>query len=282
MKSSIGSLAARRTALLLTLCAAAATATAGAASADDAAWTFSTGVDYSQGDYDSGQGTDIFIVPFSASYDAARWRLGITVPYVGVSGAPGVVPGSASAIGGGPLSALTNPLLGPTGPSGAALVAPAIDEQGLGDATAELGFTSYVGDNGARVSVLGAARLPTGDEERSLGAGETVVSLAVGAAHPLGDVAALYGAVGYSAATESGEGGIFTNVGVEGRWSEAILIGIGADWSQSRIANAPERTQVTFYSGFDVSSNARVVAYVLAGLSESAPDAGGGLRLTFH
>lgn len=280
MHSLVGKIAGRRTALLLTLCAA---SVATAAAAEENTWTFSAGFDYSQGDYGSGQDTDIVSVPFSASYGGSRWRVGVTVPYVSVEGAPGVVPGSTGAIGGGgPLSSITNPLLGPTGPSGAALLAPPIDEEGLGDATLELGFTPYVAGNGARVSLLGAARLPTGDEERSLGAGETVLSLAAGGAHPLGERASIYGAVGYSNATESGDDGVFLSAGAEGRVGGRMLIGMSADWSEARLSNAPERTQVTLYSAFDVTENARLAGYVLAGLSESAPDTGIGVRLILH
>jgi hypothetical protein len=279
MRSHIQNISARRAALLFALSAA----SAGAASAEEKSWTFSMGVDYSQGDYGTGQDTTIVSAPFSASYGATRWRVGITVPYVSVDGEPGVVPGSTGAIGGGgPLSAVTNPLIGPTGPSGAAIIAPPIQERGLGDSTVELSVTPYIGENGARVALLGAARLPTGEEERSLGAGETVLSLAAGFAYPLVASASLYGAVGYSNATESGDDGVFANAGVEGRIRDAVLVGVSADWSQARIANAPERTQVTLYSAFDINPNARLAAYVLAGLSESAPDTGVGVRLSVH
>jgi hypothetical protein len=273
--------AARRAAFLLTLCAAAASA--GVASAEERSWTFSAGLDYSQGDYGSGQDTTIVSVPFSASYGAARWRVGVTVPYVSVEGAPGVVPGSTGAIGsGGALSSVTNPLLGPTGPSGATILAPEIEEQGLGDTTIELGFTPFLADNGARVALLGAARLPTGDEERSLGAGEVVLSLAAGGAYPLGEAVSMYGALGYSNATDSGDDGVFANIGIEGRVRDGVVIGASADWSEASIANAPERTQVNAYSAFDLSENVRLAAYVVAGLSDSAPEAGAGLRVVLH
>jgi hypothetical protein len=271
--------AARRAAFLLTLCAAAS----GVASAEERSWTFSAGVDYSHGDYGSGQDTTIVSVPFSASYGASRWRVGVTVPYVSVEGAPGVVPGSTGAIGsGGALSSVTNPLLGPTGPTGAAVLAPEIKEQGLGDVTVELGVTPYIGENGARIAFLGAARLPTGDEERSLGAGETVLSLAAGGAYPLDEAVSMYGALGYSSATDSGDDGVFANIGVEGRVRDGMLMGLSADWAEASIANAPERTQVTLYSAFDLNENVRLAAYALAGLSDTAPDAGAGLRLVLH
>lgn len=280
MRSLLRNIAARRAALFLSVCAVTA---GGAASAEENSWTFSTGVDYSQGDYGSGQDTDIISVPFSASYGGSRWRLGVTAPYVSVEGAPGVVPGSTGAIGGGgPLTSVTNPLLGPTGPSGAPLLAPAISEQGLGDTTVELGVTPYAADNGARISILAAARLPTGDEERSLGAGETVLSLGAGGAYPLGEAASIYGAVGYTSAMESGDDGVFVNAGLEGRVHEAVLIGLSADWSEASVANAPERTQVTLYSAFDMSDNVRLAAYALGGLSDAAPDTGFGLRLVLH
>jgi hypothetical protein len=132
------------------------------------------------------------------------------------------------------------------------------------------------------VTLSGAARLPTGEQERSLGAGETIVSVAGGLAQPFNEDAAFYGALGYSYATESGEDGLFAGAGLEGRVGGSVLIGASAEWSQSRIANAPERTQATVYAGFDLSGNVRLAAYALAGLSDAAPDAGGGVRLTVH
>jgi hypothetical protein len=245
-------------------------------------WSFSGGADYSSGDYGTGQDTRILIAPFSVVFGSERWRVGATVTYVSVEGAPGVVPGATSAIGAGsPLSIVTNPLLG-GGIGSNPLVAPEIEEQGLGDTTLEVAFIPYVGDNGARISLSGAARLPTGDEERSLGAGETVLSFAAGASHPIGDRAGVYGAVGYSHAVESDDGGVFVSGGLEGRVSNGVVLGASAEWSEARVAGAPERTQATVYSAFTLSENVQLAAYVIAGLSDAAPDAGGGIRLTLR
>jgi hypothetical protein len=177
---------------------------------------------------------------------------------------------------------VTNPLLGAGGAQSNSIIAPEISEQGLGDTTLEVAFIPYIGDNGARISILGAARLPTGDEERSLGAGETILSGALGASHPLGARSGIYGAVGYSQAVDSGDGGLFLSGGLESRVSDAILLGASAEWSEASIADAPERTQATLYSSFALSENVQLAAYVVAGLSDTAPDAGGGLRITLR
>lgn len=262
---------------MLTLCAAAAPA-----AADEAGWSFSAGVDYTNGDYGSGQDTSIAIAPFSAVYGNDRWRAGLTVTYLAVEGAPGVVPGATGAIGsGGPLSSVTDPLFGGDVAQDPVL-APEIEEQGLGDTTLEVAFTPYVGESGTRVSLSGAARLPTGDEERSLGAGETVLSAGAGVAQPLGEGVALYGAVGYTHATESNDGGAFAGAGMEGRVADGVLLGAAAEWSEARVAGAPERTQATLYASFALTHDVRLAAYVLGGLSDSAPDAGGGIRLTLR
>lgn len=266
----------KRAALLLTLCTAAIAPAAHAES-----WSFSSGVDYSTGDYGTGQDTDIVIAPFTATFEGDRWRASATATYVSVEGAPGIVPGATSPIGAGsPLSGVTNPLGGGLGSSPA--LAPAISEQGLGDTTLEVAFIPYIGDDGARISVSGAARLPTGDEERSLGAGETVLSGAVGASHPLGDRAGIYGAVGYSQGLDSSEGGVFLSGGLEGRVTNAVLVGASAEWSEASVAGAPERTQATLYSSFALSERVQLAAYAVAGLSDAAPDAGGGLRITLR
>jgi hypothetical protein len=271
---------ARRAGLMLTLCAS---AIALPAPAQAEGWAFATGVDYTSGDYGTGQDTSILIAPFNVTFESERWRAGATVTYVSIEGAPGVVPGATGAIGSGsPLSSVTNPLLGAGGAQSNSIIAPEISEQGLGDTTLEVAFIPYIGDNGARISILGAARLPTGDEERSLGAGETILSGALGASHPLGARSGIYGAVGYSQAVDSGDGGLFLSGGLESRVSDAILLGASAEWSEASIADAPERTQATLYSSFALSENAQLAAYVVAGLSDSAPDAGGGLRITLR
>lgn len=276
MRSFRRSFSARQAALLLTLCAAAAPAAA------EDGWSFSAGADYTNGDYGSEQETSILIAPFSAVYGAERWRVGLTLSYVSVEGAPGVVPGATGALGsGGPLGSVTDPLLG----GGAAqdpVLGPEIEEQGLGDTTLEVAFTPFIGESGTRFSLSGAARLPTGDEDRSLGAGETLLSAAAGVAQPIGDRAALYGAVGYTHATESDDGGAFAGAGVEGRVSDGVLLGASAEWSEARVAGTPERTQATLYASFALSEDVQLAAYVLGGLSDSAPDAGGGIRLTLR
>src|SRR5262245_26203098 len=99
---------ARRAGWLLTLCAATA---ALPAVAHAEGWSFSSGVDYSSGDYGTGQDTKIWIAPFNVTFEGERWRVGATATYVSVEGAPGVVPGATGAIGSGsPLSGVTNPL----------------------------------------------------------------------------------------------------------------------------------------------------------------------------
>lgn len=57
----------KRAALLLTLCTAAM-----APLAQAEGWSFSSGVDYSSGDYGASQDTDILIAPFTAAFEAAR------------------------------------------------------------------------------------------------------------------------------------------------------------------------------------------------------------------
>lgn len=268
----------KRAALLLTLCAAAAMPT----SAHAEGWSFSTGVDYTSGDYGTGQDTDILLAPFTVTFEGERWRASATASYVSVEGAPGVAPGATSAIGAGsPLSGVTNPLGGGLLGSNPSL-APEISEQGLGDTTLEVAFIPYIGDNGARISVSGAARLPTGDEDKSLGAGETILSAAVGASHPIGERAGIYGALGYSQALDSDEGGVFVSGGLEGRVTDAVLIGASAEWSEASVAGAPERTQATLYSSFAMNEHVQIAAYAVAGLSDAAPDTGGGLRLTLR
>jgi hypothetical protein len=271
-----------------------AAATAAPARADD--WSFSTGADYTSGEYGEDQDTTILIVPFTAAYGSDRWRASVTVPYVSLEGSGNIIPGTGAgagsggggATGGGPLGS-GGGLLGlfpgadPASPPPPPPPTPVtIEEQGLGDTTVSLSVTPFISDGGARFTLGADARLPTGDEERSLGAGETVGSVAAAYSQPLGERAAIYGAVGYQRAFESEADSFLANIGAESFVSEHVLLGASVDWAEASVDGRPNASQASLYTGIRANDHVRFVAYASAGLSDTSPDTGAGVRLVFR
>ena len=259
---------------------AAFTITAAPARADDG-WSFSTGADYTTGSYGEDVTTNILIVPFNATYNTDRWRVGITVPYVRVDGSGNIIPGT----GVGPTSGLS--ALAPSGLLGSTPLAPPltpthVEESGLGDITLSAGVTPYIGSDGARFALGLDVRTPTGDESKSLGAGQTIAALSAGYSHPIGERSAIYGAIGYQRAFDSGDGSVTATLGAEGYVSEHWMIGANAQYAEAAVDHQANQSQVSLYAGVDVSPHMRLVGYALAGLSDTAPDSGGGLRVVFH
>ncbi|HWA00064.1 MAG TPA: hypothetical protein VG841_07085 [Caulobacterales bacterium] len=282
---------------LLMLSVALAAIAAPARAADG--WSFSTGADYTTGDYGEDQDTDIFIVPFTVTYWSPHWRFGVTAPYVRLEGSGNIIPGtgagagSGASGGGGPLGLggsgglLNSGLFGSSAPSASPPPPPPptparIEEDGLGDVTLSLAAIPYIGGGGDSFTLGLDVRTPTGDETRSLGAGQTIAAMSAEYAFPLGSRAAMYGLVGYQRALDTEDDAMTAGAGVEGFVAERLLLGLSATWAEASLPDQANQTQATLYAGFNATDHVRLVGYALAGLSDSAPDSGGGVRIVLH
>ena len=303
--------------LLAGVCAAAAASLSSNAARAEEGWAFGTGFNYSNGDYGEAIDTTIYAVPFSAGYSSEHWGFAVSIPYVRLDGSGNIVPGAVTGfgLGGGSLSAglgganasvspggvsagvggigvtLGTGLLGTlTGTPGAAAPPPPpgsppppppvrVEEEGFGDASLSFSLTPYTSDSGARLIIGADVRLPTGDDTKSLGAGETIGALSAGYALPIGGNSALFGAVGYQHAFDSDVSGGFVALAAETELSSGWLIGLSADYSEAEIDGVPNTSSAGFYTGVDVTEHMRFAAFAQAGLSEGSPDTNLGVRL---
>lgn len=243
----------------------------GTAFADDGRWVFSSGVDYSNGDYGEAQDTTIVTVPLSAGYTEDRWSAVLVVPIVSIEGPGTIVPGGLS---GGPLGGLLG---------GAEAAAPigGVDATGLGDVSLSVSVVPVKSAEGFEFSINGRVRAPTADADRGLGTGEGAAALGGGVRQSVGERAAVFGSLGYEQAFESGGGGVIAGVGAETYVAERVIAGGTLEFSQTTSELRRDATQAGAYVGVDVGANARLLAYGSAGLTETSPDVGAGLRLTF-
>jgi len=265
-------------------------------------WSFSSGAEYTNGDYGEAQDTTIIIAPFSFGYRTDRWGARITVPYVSIEGPGTIVPGSAGSAAGGAgglsgivggvgglLDGLLDGLLGGDGPPGGAdapdpgtpPTTTTIKEDGLGDITVALSAVPYRSDGGTRLTLGARVRIPTADADRSLGIDDTAVAISSTLAHSFGATTAVYGSIGYERAFESEANAFFAQLGAETYVVPRILLGASADWAQAGSKLRRDSTQATLYAGYDLGSEIRFLAYGTAGLTDTSPDVGAGLRVIY-
>lgn len=274
-------------------------------------WAFATGLNYTSGDYDEAVDTTVYTVPFSASYRADTWSFSVTVPYVWLEGSGNIIPGAVSGFGpgggavGGSVggsagasvgaggtgisvgSGLVNVILPgtpttPAPPPPPGPVPVVIEEEGLGDVTMSASFSPFQTGFARQFSFGADVRLPTGDEDRALGAGEVIGGLSTLFVQPVGDQTAFYAAVGYQHAFESDVGGTSAALGLESLVSGNFLLGASVDWADATVDGAPSQSNATLYAGVDLTDSVRLSAFALTGLSETSPDVGAGVRLIFR
>lgn len=124
-------------------------------------------------------------------------------------------------------------------------------------------------------------RLPTADADRSLGIDDTALALSGTLSQSFSGRAAIYGAVGYERSFEAEANAFFGQIGAEGYVLQSLLVGATLDWAQANDVLRRDSTQAGAYVAFDATTEWSIVAYGSAGLTDTSPDVGGGLRLVF-
>lgn len=205
----------------------------------------------------------------------------VAVPGVSIGGILGGAPTGSSTVGTTTTTTTTTPGSTAT-PATPAAVPRVFEADGIGDTVAQAAFVPWIGASGGRFTIIGTARLPTGDENKALGAGEVVGSIAGALSVPIAPRAAIYGSVGYSRAFDSETDGMFAGAGLEAYVSERMALGGSFSWSEASAPGADDRSTASLSAAFDTSARSRLLVYASAGLSDSSPDFGAGIGLSVH
>lgn len=228
--------------------------------ASDTQVSFTTGVDYSQGDYGTGVDTKILVVPASARLKMGNLRFNATIPYINIDGA--------------------NVVGGDSGPIVVDPNAPRLKRDGLGDLTVGANYAFPEEQLGFGLDLGARVKLPTADA--GLGTGKTdlrfsaEVSKTVGAVTPfisggyriLGDPDgieldnAFYGSAGFSVASGS-----------------SVFLA-SYDYRQAANRLTPDSQELFGAFSTPVSKRLNLSLYGSAGLSDGAPDFGLGAMVT--
>jgi hypothetical protein len=229
--------------------------------------TFSTGVDYSIGDYGAPTDTKILVVPFSGRVRSGPFTFRATIPYLRIDG-PGNIVGGGD---GGPI------IIDPNDPT------PREVRDGLGDLSLSAGYSlPEEALGGFEVELGGRVKLPTSSERRRLGTGETDFAVNLEVARPIGNavpfVELSYRMPGDPAGFDL-RNTVSTSVGTTLSAGAATLIG-SYDYSGAASRLAEDSHSLFLGANFPVGGGLSLTGYGTAGLSNGAPDYGVGLLLS--
>ncbi|HSF48272.1 MAG TPA: hypothetical protein VLA73_07915 [Burkholderiales bacterium] len=237
--------------------------------AADGKFSFTTGIDYSTGDYGADEDTDILYVPFTGKYETERWFFRLTVPYLRITG-PGAV------------------VLGPDGNPivvSANGTARRETHDGVGDVIFGAAYNLLPGTWRGVVLDIGAkVKFPTADEDKGLGTGETDYQLQADAYKTFGRWTAI-GTFGYKWLGDPDDFTLkdvfFGSIGAGYKFSQQTSGGLIFDFREASVSGSDPLQELVAYVTHKLTGTTKLQGYAVAGLTESSPDWGLGATVTF-
>jgi hypothetical protein len=257
----------KRTLSLLVMLAAPVSAIA------ETSLSLGTGFDYSTGKYGGSTSTDILYIPVTAKFEADDLSFKLTVPYISVTGAAGVVRGMgrirpAVARGGATMMTTTT--------------ATTVSASGLGDITGSAGYKLY-DKNAVAIDLVGKVKLGTANANKGLGTGKNDYSFQVGGYHVVGKTT-YFATAGYRVVGKPA-GLALNNVaygtmGANRKLDDKLSMGLMLDAAQSASPAGAGPVEVTAYVTKKLRDTLKVQGSLLKGLSDGSPDWGIGAMIT--
>jgi len=235
---------------------------AGEAAATDLNLKVSLGYHYSTGTYGTSSTTEIAYIPLIAKAEVGAWTVQATLPYLRISGPPGV-------------AAVGNTFAQTTGGT----------SDGLGDvllrgAYTFMPLTSWM----PFVDLAGIIKFPTASRGAGLGTGEFDYGIeselfwSLGRCTPFATVG--YRFLGSPPGTDL-DSVVVGSIGGIYRVLEPVHAGLFLDYRQSPAAAVGERLDLIPFGTWQINPHWSVDLYASAGLAKGSPDAGTGLQLAY-
>ncbi len=219
-------------------------------------WKYSTGLDYSRGDFGLEDDTELIYVPVSVEADFFPVRVKLMLPFLSIEG-----PSSVPIAGGGSATKRSS---------------------GLGQMVGSIGYL-WVPSSKALPFVEGSGKLNAPSETSAdLGNGAWAISLQVDAFKRFGPLSAFanFGRKFYVDSTLDNR--FYTSVGASLRLHERLNVGLAYDWYQASTNSVEDTHQISPFVGVKLGSQWSVGPYALVGLSDGAPDYGLGFTMSLR
>lgn len=223
-----------------------------------------TGFTYITGDYGFTQTTDLWSVPVNLSYDVERWSLKAAFSYLTIKGPANVATGSS--------------------PTGGAPRPTSATESGIGDTSLSATYHANPVPGELNVDFTARVKLPTADEDKGLGSGETDYYVQTDVSQTFGKITTFatlgYRFMGRNAASPLKDG-VFATAGAAVRVNDKTIVGAAYDWQSRILSGAQAGSNLIGFVARNPNDRWSLLAYVIAGLNDASPDLGIGGLVTY-
>lgn len=231
----------------------------------DGQLSLSSGATYTSGDYGSSDTTDILYVPLSLKYKQDNWNLKLTVPYLRITGPQNVIRDI------GQVSQVTTQKK---------------VSEGLGDISLSAGYQlGYVKQTKTFFDITGKVKFGTADASQNMGTGKNDYSLSLGAYEILGDMTPylIIGRRWYGQTSAITLDNVyFGSLGLSYKLNQSTHLGIDWYFKQRTARWRTNTRQLSAFVSYKIDRNWKLQTYLLKGLSQNTPDAGGGFSLKYQ
>lgn len=221
---------------------------------------WSTGFDFSRGDYGLEDRTTVYYVPMNVTIDYKQFRTRVSFPFLASSGPMRI-------------GATKDEIL--TG-----------EARGFGQLQVDLSYLFVPEIAGLPyLEVSGKISAPT-ETRRALGTGLWSFALqgemfkSFGRFTPyLGAGRRFYEACG---CRQQLDDRFFTSIGISGRLSEELSVGVGYDWLEAARSDIADSHEIVPYASYWLSDDWSLGPYVVIGLSDGSPQYGVGFSMSLR
>lgn len=248
-------------------------------------FTIGTGANYSRGNYGTDITTEIWSIPFTATYQSDRWTFGLSIPYVHVRGSGNVIPGTGPVDNTNPLGRGLDQLLG-NGESPARGTSPSSSSaSGAGDVVATAGYRLLSSaDRSFGLVATGKVKFGTADANKGLGTGANDYAVSLDMYKTLGNWTP-FGGVGWTNYGSSPyiklENGIQANAGLDYRVAGNDNVGVAYNHRQRVAVDGVPQSEVTAYWAHKFNNRLRLQGQATGGMTNGSPDWGVGTSVSY-
>lgn len=233
-----------------------------AAWADNGKFSLASGFDYSTGKYGTASSTGILSIPMVSKYATGPWIFKLTVPYVRISGAEGVVPGM------GRIKARSTAVN---------------SRSGFGDTVAVASYNLYEESTSAiGVDLTGKIKFATADTGLGSGANDYAAQMDI---YQSLDKFTAMGSLGSkvlgSPAGIAMNTVFYGSVGGVYQLTNQTSGGIDMSLAQSPTTTTARQQELTAYVSYKIDKHFKAQGYVLKGFSDGSPDSGIGALFSY-
>lgn len=228
---------------------------------------FTLGSYLSRGDYGASQDTDINFFPLSYELTSFPWILSLSVPYLGLKG-PGDVFLETGNIG-----------------RGRGTANDFIDESGIGDVVISASYQlPPILKGWVFVDFTLQAKIPTADETRDLGTGETDIGYQLDFYTTL-ERNTYFSTFGYKQRGKTPlydlEDSLYSSLGFMRQYGENTYLGLLYDYREKASSNSFESHELMPFVSYNMGTQWNLMFYTIVGFTESSADKTIGMQLSY-